>query len=99
MRYRFTLKARLDLYDAARFYDDQRPGLGVEFGVEAGLAINKILESPQSWPEVEPGVYRYRLDRFPYGIYYRVIDQGNVEIEAVFDLRSEPGSWRKGINP
>jgi hypothetical protein len=53
------------------------------------------MESPDRWPEVEPGLRRFRLDRFPYALVYRVVPPKIVEIIAVFDLRSEPGSWRR----
>ncbi len=97
MRYRFTLNARLDLYDAGRVYDEQRPGLATEFGVEVGIAITRILEAPLRWPQFEGVVRRYRLDRFPFGVFYRVADQGTVEIVAILDLRSNPEAWQERI--
>jgi toxin ParE1/3/4 len=95
MKHRFTVNGQLDLRDAVQFYNDQRAGLGYEFAVEVGMGIAKIREAPQSWLEVEPGVRRYRLDRFPYGIFYRLPQTQLVEVVAVFDLRAEPGSWRR----
>ena len=95
MRHRFTANGQFDLRDAVQFYNDQRPGLGYEFAVEIGLGLAKILEAPHSWLEVEPGIRRYRLDRFPYGIFYRVLQPQLIEIISVFDLRAQPGSWRR----
>ena len=95
MNYRFSPKARIDLLDAADFYEAQRLGLGIEFGVSVGLAVAHVLEAPRRWPEIEPGIRRFRLDRFPYALIYRVLPPQTVEIIAVFDLRREPGSWRR----
>jgi hypothetical protein len=92
MRHRFSLNARLDLYDAGRFYDDQRPGLATEFGIEVGIAITKITEAPLRWPQFDGDIRRFRLDRFPYGVFYWIVDQAMIEIVAVLDLRSDP-AW------
>lgn len=95
MTYRFTPDAKADLHDAVDFYELQRNGLGAEFAVDVGVGIARVLEAPTRWPEVDPGTRKYRLDRFPYGIFYRVPDARTVEIIAVFDLRRKPGSWRR----
>jgi plasmid stabilization system protein ParE len=96
MDYRFSPEARVDLLAAADFYETQQPGLGTEFAVDVGLGLARLLEAPGRWPELEPGIRRYRLDRFPYGLIYRITSARMVEIIAVFDLRRRPGSWRRG---
>ncbi|MEA2710808.1 MAG: hypothetical protein QOF78_3409 [Phycisphaerales bacterium] len=95
MIYRFTPDARLDLIAAAQFYDDQNEGLGAEFAVDVGLAIARVLDAPNTWPEIEAGIRKYRLDRFPYARIYRVERGQVVVIISVFDLRRFPGSWRR----
>jgi len=94
MTYRFTPEAREDVHDAADYYERQRQGLGAEFAVEVGIGIARVLDAPNRWPEVESGIRKYRLDRFPYGIFYRAPDTRTIEIVAVFDLRRRPGSWQ-----
>ena len=95
MKHRFNLKAKQDFQDACQFYVQQKPGLGHEFAMEVGLAIAAIAEAPNRWPLIAEGIHKYRLDRFPYGILYRVFSGQLFEIVAVFDLRAEPGSWRR----
>jgi toxin ParE1/3/4 len=97
MTYRFTIEAKTDLFSAVQFYESQREGLGTEFAIEFGLALARVLEAPRRWPEGERGTRRYRLDRFPYAIVYKALPSV-VEIVAVFDLRREPGSWRRDQN-
>jgi plasmid stabilization system protein ParE len=94
MKYRFSPDARIDLLAAADFYEMQRPGLGTEFAVDVGLALARVLEAPGRWPEMEPGIRRFRLDRFPYALIYRIASSQTVDIIAVFDLRRKPGTWR-----
>jgi plasmid stabilization system protein ParE len=97
MRYRYSENAKLELVDAAGYYDLQRPGLGTEFAVEVGIGIAKVLDAPNMWPEIEEGFRRYRIDRFPYALVYRIIEARNVEIVSVFDLRRRPGSWHQNL--
>jgi plasmid stabilization system protein ParE len=98
MNYRFSPEARVDLLAAADFYDMQRPGLGAEFAVDVGLGLARVLETPQRWPEMEPGIRRYRLDRFPYALIYRIATSQTLDIIAAFDLRRKPGTWRSDRN-
>src|SRR5690349_3935072 len=95
MNYRFTPDARDDLHEAVEFYELQRQGLGGEFAVELGIGIARVLDAPNRWPEVEPGIRKYRIDRFPYGIFYQTPDRATVQIVAVFDLRRRPGTWQR----
>lgn len=94
MNYRFNVRAKDDLRDAVVYYELQRLGLGAEFAVEVGIGIARILDAPRRWSEVEPGVRKYRLDRFPYGIIYRLPSPQQIEIIAIFDLRRRPDSWK-----
>jgi hypothetical protein len=98
MNYRFTEGAKRDLADAAYFYDAQRAGLGLEFAIDVGLSLARVIESPTTWPEIDPGFRRYRLDRFPFALVYRIVGSRVIEIIAVFDLRSRPGSWRGNVD-
>ena len=93
MTHRFNRVAELEMLQAALRYEAQRPGLGAEFAREVDAGIKVILDAPERWPEVEPGVRKYRMNRFPYGLFYRV-DGNEVEIVAVADLRRRPGYWR-----
>jgi hypothetical protein len=95
VKYRFSPDARLDLLAGAQYYDSRRDGLGAEFAVDVGLAIAKVLEAPERWAEIEKGVRKYSLDRFPFALIYRTPRAGFIDIVSVFDLRRKPGSWRK----
>ncbi len=91
MKYRFTIEGITDLTVAVQFYDDQRFGLGAEFAVEVGLAIGRVLDSPDLWPEIDPGFRKYRLNRFPCVLIYRKPTPRLIEIVSVFDLRRNRG--------
>jgi len=67
----FHPAARDELREAREWYEAQRPGLGDDLGVVVGLAIDRIREFPDAYPEVLPTIRRAVLSRFPYSLFYR----------------------------
>jgi hypothetical protein len=56
-----------------------------------GIAIGRILKAPERWPEPQPSVHKYRLDRFAYAVFYRFNRASrSIDIIAVLDLRRNP---------
>lgn len=86
-------EASLDLRHGARFYERQRRGLGQEFVLAVDVAIAKIVEAPQRWPRFF-GAQRYLLDRFPYSIIYRVVDE-QVQVLAIAFQKRRPTYWKR----
>jgi hypothetical protein len=89
MRYRFFPQALTELTAAADYYGARQEGLGAEFAVDVGLGIARILDAPRRWPELEPGIRKYNLDRIGRA--------QSIEIISVFDLRRHPGSWKRNL--
>jgi len=67
--------AEHELNNAADFYDEQRLGLGSEFSAQVRNAFLQIVKSPSIWQLVKGNIHRYRVDQFPYCIYYRFDDE------------------------
>jgi plasmid stabilization system protein ParE len=81
---------------AARWYEARQTGLGVEFVVEVDAALERVEARPASFPVWRVGstYRRARLKRFPYLIFFRILD-GEIEIVAVahaknIDSRTSP---------
>jgi hypothetical protein len=75
-------EAELELEQAHDYYEKGREGLGAEFIYEFRRGVDRIIENPKSWAQLDRVYRRYRLHRFPYGVVYRqpmddqvVIDQ------------------------
>jgi toxin ParE1/3/4 len=88
-------EAELDLLDGMDWYDELRYGLGRELLEEAEFAVAKI--------EATPGIganYRstkmkfFRLNRFPYIIYYREFPD-HIWIAAFAHEKRRPGYWKR----
>lgn len=94
MRRRIVIRpeAEGDLEEAYRWYEEQVPGLGTDFLLcfEEGLA--KIERRPQGYPVVRKDIRRLLIRRFPYGIFYLVVED-SIIVLGVFHARRDPKQW------
>jgi len=93
MTVRWSVEARDDLREAAAYYDMQLAGLGLELARMVRVAESAFAEHPNAWRQLDKTVRRYRLNRFPYGVYY-VVEAETITIIAVAHLHRKPGHWR-----
>lgn len=82
--------AQRDISEAAEYYHHQRPGLDGEFLDVVAAATKLIVSDPLLFEQVRPGIRRCLLERFPYGIYYRVPDPETLRIVLVRHHRRRP---------
>jgi plasmid stabilization system protein ParE len=83
-----------DIEDAFLWYEEQRPGLGEEFLEELNITIASIVENPGNYPVMKRETRRVLLRRFPYGVYYRVLED-RVLVVACYHARRDPRGWQK----
>lgn len=89
MRLRYTPRAADELEQAVDWYEEQYPGLGIEFldCVEAALAA--ISTNPLIYPRTHDKFLRCLVKRFPFSIHFTV-EEDFVVLHAVFDNRRNP---------
>jgi len=92
VKLRFLILAQRELDDAVAWYNEQAAGLGQEFLDELDRTVRRAVTFPMSCPEIEPGVRRCLLARFPYGLIYGV-DGETLVVVAVAHLHREPRYW------
>ena len=92
MKVSFLTLAQQELDYAVVWYNEQAAGLGHEFLDELDRAVRRAAAFPMSCPEMEPGVRRCLLARFPYGLIYGV-DNETIVVVAVAHLHREPRYW------
>lgn len=94
-RIAFNPAAERELTAAAEWYDERRPGLGVELVAEVDEAAAEIAERPEAWPRWRPDrPYRKRLlQRFPYVVFYVTKGTQELEIVALAHQSRKPGYW------
>ncbi len=93
MTVRFLEIARVELREAAQYYEAQRRGLGAEFRDEIRLTLERIKHFPDAWQTLSENTRRCQTRRFPYGVIYRVEPDG-ILVVAIAHLHRRPGYWR-----
>ena len=91
---RLREEADRDLTAAALWYELHRPGLGNDFLDEVSQALSSIAERPDSYPVVWRATRRALMNRFPFGIYFRV-EPAEVVSVAVMHGSRHPRNWQK----
>jgi len=89
----FRPQAQSELLDSRAWYDDQRPGLGRIFVTAVDGALAGIVRSPLAYPRVHGETRRALVPRFPYAIYFRIVDDELVVL-AVMHGRRLPRRWK-----
>jgi plasmid stabilization system protein ParE len=92
----FHPEAQDEFASAARFYEDQRHGLGVDFTLTVQRAYERLLESPAAGAPFGRRLRRALVPKFPYGLLYRV-EADRIYIIAVMHLHRRPGYWRSRL--
>ncbi len=90
--------ARDELAAAVAWYDERRPGLGVDVLTEVQHTLELIERHPRVGTPVphvpaELGTRRLALRRFPYSIIYRLRGEA-IHVIAFAHQRRRPGYWR-----
>ena len=92
MNIRIARLAQQEIDDAVTWYDFQSSGLGVKFLDDFDVSIRRVVAYPLSCEEIEPGLRRCLLSKFPFGIIYG-IDDDTIVVLAVAHLHRRPRYW------
>lgn len=86
--------AVLDATEAANWYNDKREGLGSEFLLALDAKINAIRRNPKLFQVVYKNIQRALTERFPYGIFFIVVDE-IIYVLAIQHSSRNPKIWKK----
>lgn len=86
---RFRRAARREYDDAIDWYEARRVGLGFRMEAAIETTLSAIVEQPDRWAEVRPGVRMAIVPRWEYCVYYRV-EPDHVLIVAVYHPSRDP---------
>jgi len=93
MRLEFAPEAVADIDDATLWYFDEDPKLAAQFSIELERVLDQILENPRAWTEIESGIRRVLLWKFPYAVIFRVGSEV-VHVVTVMHQHRKPDHWR-----
>ncbi len=83
-----------DLDEAADWYEERRPGLREAFLEIVEETLDSIEDNPHLYPVLHLDIRRATLERFPYGVYYALIE-GDIHVIAVVHDARHPSVWRR----
>ncbi|HEY7675614.1 MAG TPA: type II toxin-antitoxin system RelE/ParE family toxin [Candidatus Methylomirabilis sp.] len=93
MTFLFRPAAAADVEEAYAWYEGQRIGLGEEFLAELGATLLRVRANPRQYPVIRRGTRRALLHRFPYGLFYRVIEE-QILVVACMHAKRDPRRWQ-----
>ena len=86
-------EAQTDIREAARWYEDREPGLGLRFLREIRNGLQHINDNPLMFPIIDGDVRRALVHKFPYSIYF-LNEPEAIAIIAVLHQHRRPGAWK-----
>jgi plasmid stabilization system protein ParE len=95
----FNRLAGREYLAARRWYARRSPATAQRFQDAIDDAVRWIAASPQAGSPFR-GRFRWvRVARFPYLLYYEVVDPTHVVVWAVSHQRRRPGYWQRRAPP
>lgn len=89
----FRPQAEAEITEAADWYEAQRQGLGQDFLRKVDQTISTVADNPLRFRTILRETRRAPLQRFPYGILYRIRNE-KILIVAYMHVRRDPRRWQ-----
>ncbi|MBN3909005.1 MAG: type II toxin-antitoxin system RelE/ParE family toxin [Nostoc sp. NMS1] len=85
--------AEQELIDAVAYYEEQEPGLGLEYIGEIEHAVSFLIRYPEAGSKIQDSLRRLILPKFPYYLLYRILESDQIRILAVAHHKRKPQYW------
>jgi plasmid stabilization system protein ParE len=89
-------EARAEFDEAFDWYEQQRPGLGVDFVMRVQEVLDRISAMPELYEQVFQDVRRGVVRRFPYSVFYKV-ETDQILVLAIFHSKRDPSIWQARV--
>ena len=90
-------QADLDVDEALAWYENERPGLAIEFLGELRATFDRLADGPFKYQHLRSGVRRALLKRFPYAVFF-IVEDDVVLVTAVLHTSRDPATWQRRID-
>ncbi len=90
VKYRVVIraKAEADMLAAARWYEEQSPGLGTEFLRATEICIASVSRNPSMYAAMYRNIRRALFRRFPYGLFFLLLDDTLIVVACLHGRQS-----------
>jgi len=90
----FLPAAQLEASEAQDWYESEAVGLGARFRAELDHLAERRAVNPFQFPLVLTDIRRALLRRFPYALFFRVVEDA-VFVMACFHTSRDPRIWQQ----
>ena len=91
----FRKEAHKDILEAIEWYESRSEGLGDELFIAIEKSKHFIEINPYYYEDKYKGIRKAIVARFPYILYYQIVDESRVLVYAVLHMKRSPKVWRK----
>jgi plasmid stabilization system protein ParE len=84
--------AELELHDGFEYYENQTNGLGKNLINDFRQSLERILNYPEAFTQVQNNIRKCRLKKFPYSIIY-ALEENLIIILAIAHHHRNPEYW------
>lgn len=89
-------EAEIDFDKSYEFYFEDSPKVADTYFRIINLGFENIKQNPNSFSIVHKDVRKYVVKKFPFVIYYRIIDL-KIQVIAIFHTSRNPEIWNERI--
>ena len=95
MSYSLSIRkeAEADIAEAYQYYESCRENLGSDLITCIEESFSRIENNPRQYKTIHKNVHRALVRKFPYGIYYVLINE-QIVILGVLHARKNPKHWQ-----
>ena len=90
----FLPAAQIEASEAQDWYEGESVGLGAAFRTGLDHAVQRLTDNPLQFPVVFADIRRALLRRFPYALFFRIVDDA-VFVMACFHSSRDPTNWQQ----
>lgn len=90
MRIEYHPAIAAELEEIRTHYDQQSPGLGGAFVDAFEQHVLRIAAMPTRWMIVQADIRRSLMPRFPYVIFFRIIEEDGIRVTVVKHEKRHP---------
>jgi len=83
----------LDVEAAFEWYDNERPGVGLEFLDQLRATYNRVADGPLKYQDLRGGIRCALLRRFPYAVYFAI--EAAIVVVVVLHASRDPAEWQR----
>ena len=77
------------------YYDDSTKAADAFFRL-INISLETIKKSPLAFPEIHKGLRKFSVKKFPFVIYYQVVDY-TIKVIAIFHTSRNPKIWTERV--